>query len=194
MEINKRSDDIGSIATEDIVEGRMVLLTSNPGYGSTDLTGRLTDVPGVKLPDTPAEAALAKYAITWPSDNREPPIVAWPAYPFALREGFDQTANAPITGKTIYLTYPGYQNSQTIPSGSLALAMAGGVYTVPSGQYVYDATMQVPGTQLRACDAATDGDALAGQLAVMVSGSTCVAVVERFSTATYALTFRTYRP
>lgn len=190
MEINKTQDITGVKTIEDIVEGRMVLLTTNPGIG-TDLTGMLSDVPGVKLPDTTAEAARARYCITWQVDNREPPLVAWPSYPYALRQGFDQTANTPITDKTIYLTYPGYQESQTIPSGLLSLAYGGDgtVLTVPSGQYIYDATMQVPGTRLRACDTATDGAGSAGMLAIVASG-TEIAEVERFSTTTYALTFR----
>lgn len=190
MEINKTQDITGAKTIEAIVEGRMVLLTTNPGVG-TDLTGRLSDVPGVKLPDTAAEAARARYCITWQADNRQPPIIAWPGYAYALRQGFDQDANTPITGKTIYLTYPGYQESETIPSGTLALAYGadGTVLTVPSGQYIYDATMQVPGTRLRAADTASDSADEAGQLAV-VGGGTAIAEVERFDTSTYALTFR----
>ena len=190
MEINKTADITGVITTEDIVEGRMVLFVTHPGYPN-DLTGRLVDVPGVKLPDTAAEAAQAIYCITWPVDNREPPIVAWPSYNFALRYGFAQVANTPVTGRTIYLTYPGYQESITIPSGSLALGYSccGTELTVPSGQYVYTAAMQIPGTRLRACDTAGDGAALAGMLAVVASG-TAVAHVSRFNPNTFALTFR----
>lgn len=194
MEINKSSDILGVITTEDIVEGRMVLLTSHPGYTTAqDLTGRLTDEPGVKLPDTAAEAAMARYVITWPVDNKTPPIVYWPYYTWALRQTLDRATNAPVTGRTIYLTYPGYQNAVTIPSGYLALAFGGGTFTVESGQYVYNALMQVPGTVLRACDTVTDGAALAGQLAILGSGVE-VAVVERFTVSTFALTFRTLRP
>jgi len=195
MEINKVLDITGVITTEDIVEGRMVLLTSHPGY-PTDLTGRLTDVPGVKLPDTLAEAARATFCLTWKNENRVPPMnIPWvgPYIPFALRQGgFDQAANTPLTGQTVYMTYPGYQNSVTIPSGTLSLGFSccGTVLTVPSGQYVYDATMQVPGTPLRACDTATDGAGVAGMLAILVSGSTRIAQVERFNATSYALTFR----
>lgn len=190
MEINKSQDITGVKTTEDIVEGRMVLFTSNPGVDG-DLTGRMSDVPGVKLPDTTAEAARARFCLTWQVDNRQPPLVDWPSYNYALRQGFDQTANTPITGKTIYMTYPGYQESVTIPSGTLSLAFGGDgtVLTVPSGQYIYDATMQVPGTRLRVADTASDSEADAGKLAVVGSG-TEIAEVERFDSSTYALTIR----
>ena len=197
MEINKSHDIEGVVTTEDITEGRAVLLTSNPGYRrdggpATDLTGRLTDLPGVKLPATTDEAARATYLITWPADNREPPIVYWPAYSYAVRQTLDQTANAPITGKTIYLTYPGNQESVVIPSGFVALGFTGvgTEVTLPSGQYVYDATMQTPGTRLRACDTATDGAASAGMLAIVASGTTALYEVSRFNTSTFALTVR----
>lgn len=189
MEVNKSSDITGVMITEDIVEGRLVLLTTNPGFPG-DLTGRPTDVPGAKLPDTPAEAARATYCITWPRENRKPPLVGYPTYPFALRRTFDQTANMPATVMT-YLTDPGLQESLTIPSGNLAIGFSccGTEITLPSGQYVYDPTMQIPGTRLRACDTLTDGAALAGMPAVVGSG-TAVAEVSRFTVATFALTFR----
>jgi hypothetical protein len=193
MEINKQSDVTGVVTTEDITEGRMVLFTSHPGYNS-DLTGRLEDVPGVKLPDDASEASEAKYVLTWPVDNRETPIVYWPSYSYGLRQTFDRDTNAPVTGKTIYLTYPGYQESVTIPSGHQALAMGGGVYTVPSGQYIYDASMQTPGTSLYAADASNESEANAGKLTVTQNGKDAVAVTERFDSDTYALTFRTLAP
>lgn len=197
MQINKVSDVTGVITTEDTIEGRMVLLTSNPGYTQdigpvNDLTGRLQDVPGVKLPDTLEEAARATYVITWTVEQRQPPIIGWPAYGYALRQGFDQAGNCPVTGRTIYITWPGYQDSMTIPSGYYALGYncCGGEYTVPSGHYVYSANVRVPGTRLRACDAATDGAEDAGRLAEVVSGSTPVAEVSRFNATTFELTFR----
>lgn len=193
MEINKNTDIIGVITYEAITEGRMVLLTSHPGY-STDVTGRLTDLPGVKLPDTTAEASRARYVITWPVDNRQPPLVDWPAYAWALRQGFDQATNAPITGKTIYLTYPGYQESVVIPSGNLALAFGQGVFTIPSGQFVYNAAMLVPGTALYSCDTNTDSAAEAGQLTVTAGGRTAVGAVERFNSTAHKLTVRTFNP
>lgn len=192
MEIRKKSDIEGVITTEDVVEGRMVLFTSHPGY-STDVTGRLTHHPGVKLPDNATEAGRAKYVLTWKQDRREPPIIDWPAYPFALRQTLDQDANAPITGKTIYLTYPGYQESVTIPSGTLALALGGGVYTVPSGQFIFSSGVMTPGTQLQAANASDDSEADAGKLKEL-SGGTAVAVVQEFDSSEFSLTFRTLNP
>lgn len=201
MEINKSSDITGVIATEDIVEGRMVLLTSHPGYGTipgetgvSDLVGRLTDEPGVKLPDTPDEAARATYVCMWPVSNMTPPMrlpFVGPAFSFALRQMFDQNSNLPLTNQTIYMTYPGMQESVTIPSGNLALGFncCGGEFTVPSGQYVYSADLQVPGTRLRVCDTASDGANSAGMLATVGSG-TAIAEVSRFNASTFALTFR----
>lgn len=193
MEINKVQDVTGVVTTEAIVEGRMVLYTTNPGLPFPgDLTGRLSDVPGVKLPDTVAEAARARYCITWQNDNRTPPLIAWPQYNWSLRLGFDQATNLPITGVPVYMTYPGYQESLTIPSGMLAICLAGDatVCTIPSGQYMYNVLMQVPGTRLRAADTVTDGAANAGMLAILASGTTAIAEVERFTPATFALTFR----
>lgn len=191
MEINKVQDVTGVKTTEDIVEGRMVLYTLNPGTPG-DITGRLADVPGVKLPDTLLEAHRARYCITWQNDNRTPPLIAWPGYNWTLRHGFDQAANTPIVGVPIYMTYPGYQESLTIPSGLLAICLAGDatVLTVPSGQYVYSAPIQVPGCRLHVCDTASDGALLAGQLAVLASGRSEIAETERFNATTFALTFR----
>lgn len=193
MEINKQSDIVGVITTEDITEGRMVLLTSHPGF-SDDVTGRLSDLPGVKLPDNETEANRARFAITWQVTRQEPPIIDWPTYPFALRQGYDQDPNAPITGKTIYLTYPGYQESVTIPSGTQALAMGGGTYTVPSGQFVYSGAMQTPGTRLSVANAGDDSEATAGMLKIQEGTEEAVAVVERFDATEMSLTFRTLSP
>jgi len=202
VEINKSHDITGVITTEDIVEGRHVLLTSHPGYGTIageagvqDLTGRLIDEPGVKLPDTVTEAGRAVYIITWPVSNMKPPMMlpfVGPAYSFALRQMFDQASNLPLTGRTIYMTYPGYQESVTLPSGCLALGFNGvkGEFTLPSGQYVYSANLQVPGTRLRACDTVTDGAGSAGMLAETNGVTTDIAEVSRFNVSTYALTFR----
>lgn len=192
MEINKTSDIIGVITTEEITEGRCVLLTSHPGY-SSDLTGRLEDIPGVKLPDTEAEADEARYILTWPQDQREPPIVDWPSYNFALRQAFDKDANAPITGKTIYMTWPGMQESVAIPSGHLACAMGQGVYTIPSGEYIYSAAVKTPGQKLEVADTASDTEAESGQLQEHSSG-TAVARVVRFESDTHDLTVRTFNP
>lgn len=202
MEINKSHDITGVITTEDIVEGRHVHLTSHPGYGTiageagvADLTGRLVDEPGVMLPNTVSGANRANYLITWPVTNMKPPMMlpfVGPTYSFALRQMFDQATNLPLTGRTIYMTYPGNQESMTLPSGTLALGFngVGGEFTLPSGQYVYSANLQIPGTRLRVCDTVTDGAAAAGMLAETNGVTTEIAEVSRFNATTFALTFR----
>lgn len=171
MEINHYGDTIlGIVVTEDVVEGRMICLTSHTednDYGS------LTDVPGAKLPASAGEAARSRYVITWAQDNRSLPLYQpQPAFSYALRYGWDQSANAPFAA-TVYLTRPGVQEGLTIPSGSSAVAFGEGVYTVPSGSYVYDATLEIPGTQLEV--AYTDPDK--GKLTVLSNGSVVAEVI-----------------
>ena len=175
MEINKYTDIVGVVSTQAIVEGRMVLLTSQAT--SYDFGSR-TDLMGVNLPATSAEALKAKFCIAFALDNRPTPLVnSYPAYDFALRGGFDQTANVPYTA-TIYLTHPGNMTvPQTIASGVLALAFDKGVFTVTSGNFVYSANL-VPGAPLAVADTATDGASEAGKLKYASDGT--IAVVERF--------------
>lgn len=184
MEINHYGDTIkGVVVAEDIVEGRMVCLTSHSvsrNYGS------LTDVPGAKLPTNAAEAARARYCVTWAQDNRSLPLyVPQPAFSHALRYGFDQAANAPFAA-TVYLTHPGVQEGLTIPSGSEALAFGEGEYTVPSGAFVYSADVEVPGTQLEVVHTA---GANRGKLQALAAGS-AVAEVIHFDDAEFKLTFK----
>lgn len=186
MEINHYGDTIlGVVPTEDIVEGRMVLLTSHTfsyDYGSRE------DLPGVKLPDTSTEAARARYILTWAQDDRPTPIYQpQPSLSFALRYGFDQAANAPFAA-TVFLTHPGQQEGVTIPSGTPAAAFGEGLYTVPSGSYVYSAELLVPGNPLAVADTATDGASEAGKL--KYSASNPVGEVYEFDTTTGKLTFR----
>jgi len=194
MEINKYTDIIGVVVTEDIVEGRMVLLTNaattvgtGPDFGSQ------VDLMGVKLPATSAEALKAKYVVTWPVNNAQVTdqikmLVPMPAYSFSLRKGgWDQAGNVPFAA-TIYLTYPGNQESVTIPSGYLALAYDRGVFTAPSGQFVYSANL-VPGAPLEVLNTNDDTAAEAGKLAYNASGA--IAVVERYDSSKNSLTFRT---
>lgn len=162
MEINHYGDTIlGVVANEDIVEGRMVLLTRQ--HFSYDFGSR-TDLPGVKLPDTTAEAARARYVLTWAVDNRPTPIYQpQPALGFALRGGFDQAANSPFSA-TVHLTPFSVTEGQTIPSGTPSLAFGEGIYTVPSGAYIYHALLEDPGTPLTVADTASDGAGEAGKL------------------------------
>lgn len=162
MEVNKYEDIMGVVVTEAIVEGRMVLLTShseNLNYGSK------TDLPGVKLPDSAADAAKARYCVAFAVDNTEPPI--YEPYPtlgsFALRNGFSVDPNVPFSA-TIRLTPPSIQEGQTIASGFVALAFgAGAVITVPSGAYVYSASL-VPGAYLDVTDPVSDAAEDPGKL------------------------------
>jgi hypothetical protein len=194
MEINKYTDIIGVVVTEDIVEGRMVLLCSaattvgtGPDFGSQK------DLMGVRVPQSTAEALKAKYIVTWPVSNAQATseikmLVPMPAFTYSLRKGgWDQAANVPFAA-TIYLTYPGNQENVTIPSGYLALAFDRGVFTVPSGQFVYSANL-VPGAPLEVLNTGDDGAPSAGKLAYNSAGT--IAVVERYDSTDNSLTFRT---
>lgn len=192
VEINKFSDIIGVVTNEAIPEGRMVLLTTN--NAGTYNFGSRGDLAGIKLPDTTAEALKARYVAVFAQDNRSLPIFQpMPAYTYQLRSGWGVGSdNVPITGSTIYLTHPGNMVGQTIPSGELAVAHGGGVYTVPSGAFVYNANLQVPGTYMIVANTADDSAGAAGKL--KYSASAGVAIVERFNTSTWELTFRTLQP
>lgn len=192
MEINKYTDIMGVVTGEDIPEGRMVFLTShteNYDFGSK------VDLPGVRLPLNDTDAAEAKYVITWPvsNANAEGPIrmfIPTPSFAWALRRGgWDQSANVPFSA-TVHLTYPGHQEGVTIPSGFQALAFDRGVFTVPSGHFVHSAGIAVPGAWLEALNK-TDDAGSEGMLSVTGTKTKSVAVVERFDTEKYSLTFRT---
>ncbi len=145
MEINDFDDVLGVVPTQDIVEGRFVTLcahTFSNDFGSD------TDLPGVKLPANAAEAARAKFCLTWKVDNRATPIYAVPSMNFAERGGWSQAANAPFS-TTVYLTHQGQQEGLTIPSGTTSLAYTDGTFTLPSGAYIYSSNIIVPGATLR---------------------------------------------
>lgn len=187
MEINHYGDTIlGVVPTADVVEGRMVLLTSHSF--SYDFGSR-TDLPGAKVPATAAEAIRARYVITFAVDNRATPIYQpVPSFSYALRAGgWDQASNVPFSA-TVYLTQPGHQEGLTIPSGTPSLAFGEGIYTVPSGAYVYSADIETPGFPLTVADTATDGAGSAGKL--KADATSPVAEVVRFDSATDKLTFK----
>jgi hypothetical protein len=188
MEINKYREIVGVVTTEAIPEGRMVTMAASSethNYGSRE------DLPGVKLPDTQAEAARAHYVVAFAVDNTKPPIYEpMPAFSWALREGWDQAANVPFDAK-VHMTQPSMTLGQTIPSGSLALAFGPGVYTVQSGSFVYSADIEVPGAWLEVANDAEDSAADAGKLMVDADGSEGkFAQVERFDSSDGSLTFR----
>jgi len=148
MEINKFEDVVGLIPTENIVEGRFVLMT--PHTFSSDF-GSKTDVPGCKLPTSAAEAAAAKFCLTWTPDNQ--PVPFYETLPtldntFATRGGWSKGANLPLSA-TVYMTHHSSgPESQTIPSGVASLGYTHGTFTIPSGAYVYSANIIVPGANL----------------------------------------------
>jgi len=186
MEINDYGDiRLGAVAQEDIVEGRIGLLTTNVhsrNYGSQ------TDLPGVKLPTTSTEAAQARYIIAFEQDNRSLPIYQpQPHYDWATRYGWEQATNAPFAA-TVYITHPGVQEGMTIPSGAGVVAFGEGIYTVPSGSYVYNANLEVPGAFLAVADTSTDTAADKGKL--KYSATAAFAEVVHYDSATYRLTFR----
>jgi hypothetical protein len=189
MEINGFERVIGVVAQEAIVEGRFVLLVANSLGGSVMNVD--ADLPGVKLPDTAEEAKRARFCVTFAVDNRQAPIVDWPQTAFDFRGGFVNSTAGPLTGQTMWLTHPGNQESQTIPSGYKALAFAEGTYTIPSGQYVYSANIIVPGAAVIVADAASDSAADAGKpkyTATMAAG--VIGFVQDYDTDTGNLTIR----
>lgn len=183
MEINDFEKVKGVVTTEDIVEGRFVVLGE---HTETYDFGSRTDLLGAKVPTTAEEASRAKYIITWPVSNSQTPMYQpTPSYPFSLRQGFGGAANVPFTSK-VYLTYPGYMDGETIPSGNLALAFTEGVFTLPSGAYVYGADIIKKGAAL-VVDYGSDKGKVkyTATLAVGVVGFT-----ESYDSATGKLTVR----
>lgn len=189
MEINRFEDVIGVVAQADVVEGRFVVLTSNAHGGlfmNTD-----TDLPGAKVPATAEEAKRAKYCITFAVDNRQAPIVDYPKTTFDFRGGWVNSPAGPLTGVTMWLTHPGNQEGQTIPSGYKALGYTEGTFTLPSGAYIYDADLIVPGAAFIIADTASDGAGEAGKVkytATMAAG--VIGVVEAYDSETGKLTVR----
>ena len=193
MEINKYTDITGIVTAQAIVEGRMVLLVANDeGANSVDYDfGSRVDLPGARLPLTEAEAVKAHYVITFAVDNSTPPLYQpYPSFDYALRGGFDQAVNVPFDA-TVHMVPQSMKIGLTIPSGVPALAFGPGVFTVPSGAFVYSANLQVPGTWLEVANVADEGAALAGMLQEDADGSEGrFAQVERFDATDWALTFR----
>lgn len=188
MEINRFEDVIGVVAQADTVEGRFVVLTTNASEPSKTEN---VDLPGAKVPATAEEAKRAKFCLTWAVDNRPAPIVDWPSTSFDFRGGWVNSTAGPLTGVKMWLTHPGNQESQTIPSGYKALAYTEGTFTIPSGQYIYNASLTVPGAAVMVADTATDTAAEAGKpkyAASMAVG--VIGFVQAYDSATGALTIR----
>lgn len=185
MEINKVNGDIlGVVATSDILDGKMVLISTHTQ--SYDF-GSLADLPGAKLPTTADEAKRARFVATWARDNRPTPLyVPMPAYTWALRMGWDQAGNTPFSA-TVHVTHPMYKKSQTIPSGTALVAYGAGTYTVPSGTYIYSASI-VKGALLSASYASGTEGKLQYEATY---GDAVVAIVENLDSTTMDLTFKT---
>lgn len=171
----------GVVTTEAIPEGRMVLMTS---HSQSYNFGSRTDLPGVKLPSDATEAAKAKFVLGFAQTNEQPPIYRpEPSMEFALRQGFDRPDNAPFAA-TVYVTNPSVQQGLTVPSGSLAVAYGDGVFTVPSGAFVYSANLETPGAGLTVAYSGNDKGKL------QYGTSNLVAEVVRFNATEFSLTFR----
>lgn len=146
MEINLFEQVVGAVAQEDIVDGRFCILTANAAGGT--FMNVDADLPGVRVPTTAEEATRAKFCVTFAVDNRPAPIVNYPQTVFDFRGGFVNATAGPLTGLTMWLTHPGNQQSQTIPSGYKALAFTEATVTIPSGQYVYSSNLETPGAAI----------------------------------------------
>jgi hypothetical protein len=189
LEINRFDNVRGVIAMEDVVEGRFIVIVPNT---FTNDFGSEADLVGARTPDTADEGKRARYVITWPVSNGQTPIYQpTPSFPFALRQGgWDQAVQTPFDTK-VYLTYPGYTEGETIPSGNMALAFTEGTFTIPSGGYVYSSNIIVQGAALVVCDATSDGAPAAGKLkysATMAFG--VIGFTEKYDAATGKLTVR----
>ncbi len=174
MQINRYRDIRQGKVLEDIAEGRMVIVADSGEEG----------LWGLKLPTSAAEALRATYCVAWPPTNQLGPYYnPIPSMSYALRGGFDQTANTPFDAEVSF-TYKGDYENSTIPSGTLTRVFTdGAVITVTSGQFV-DSVNLIPGNPL---GVAYSGDNK-GKLQYDASGT--VAVVEYYDSDELRLTFR----
>lgn len=160
MEINRFDDVLGVKTQQAIVEGRFVSLcaqTISGLYMNID-----ADLPGVRLPVDAEDARRAKFCVTFAVDNRETPIVDYPNTSYDFRGGWVNSTQGPLTGVTMWLTPPGNQEGQTIPSGYKALAFTEATVTLPSGHYVDSADIRVPGAAIVVSNVADHGAGVAG--------------------------------
>jgi len=190
MEIKKYTDIRPVLATEDIPEGRMVLITT---HSETDGFGGWTDLPGIKLPANSTEALRARYVASYALTNSSTPFyVPTPSMDFALRGGFDQPANVPFSA-AVHLTPPENKKTGVIPADGPARAFGQGEFVVYSGEFVADAGL-VPGAYLEALNTADDTEAQAGKLSLTSDVSLKVAEVVEYDAAKFELWFRTFNP
>jgi hypothetical protein len=189
LEINNFENVVGLIPTADVMEGKFVTIV--PHTHTSDF-GSKEDVMGCKVPTTAAEAAGAKYCITWTPDNQATPF--YETLPtldntFATRGGWSAGANMPLSA-TIYMTHHSSgPESQTIPSGRASLGYTHGVFTLPSGCYVDSAAIKLTGAYLRvAYDAGNEGKLVQdNDYDIQVIG-----ITEDYDATTKKLTVRIY--
>ena len=189
MEINRFEDVIGVVAQEDVVEGRFVIMIANAM--GVDFMNVDDDLPGARVPATAEEAKRAKFCITWAVDNRQAPIIDYPKAAFDFRGGWVNSTAGPLTGVKMWLSHPGNQESQTIPSGYKALGYTEGTFTLPSGQYIDSDEIKVPGAAIIVANTADDTAAEAGKpkyTATMAVG--VIGFTEDYQTDTGRLTIR----
>lgn len=188
MEIRHYDNIYGVVVLENTTEGRFGLLTSH-SYDND--FGSDVDLPAFKVPATAAEAKNARYLVTWAVENRKfPAVLSYPSMEFSLRYGgFDQAANLPAT-LTLYGTNPANQEGVIIPSGWHALAFKGGTFTIPSGGYIYNASLATPGSPIGVADTASDGAGTAGKLKYVATydADTCIGRVYSYDSTTGKLT------
>lgn len=188
MEINRFEDVIGVVTQADTVEGRFVVLVSNTMGGA--FINVDADLPGARVPATAEEAKRAKFCLTWAVDNRQAPLVNYPSTTWDLRGGWVNSTQGPLS-TTMWLSHPGNQEGQTIPSGYKSLAYTEGTFTLPSGAYVDSSNIKVPGAAIIVADTASDGAGSAGKpkyTATMAAG--VIGFTEAYDSATGRLTIR----
>lgn len=185
MEINRFEDVIGGVTQADIVEGRFVVMTTNTfggGFMNTD-----DDLPGFAVPSTAEEAKRAKFCLTWAVDNRQAPLVNYPGTTFDFRGGWVNSESGPLTGLTMWLSHPGNQEGQTIPSGYKALGYTEGTFTLPSGHFVDSSDIKVPGCAIMIEHSGADAGKPKAQTSLAVG---FIGFTEAFDADKYRLTIR----
>lgn len=191
LERNKYSDIRPVLATEAIPEGRMVLITS---HAQSHNFGSWTDLVGIKLPDTAAEALQARFVASFAIESRDTPIYS-PTPTLAQgsqRYGWNQAQNVPFSA-TVHMTPPGNKLFGTIPANTPALAFGQGEFTVYSGGFVPSANL-TPGAHVEALNAADDTAAEAGKLSYTADASLAVGTVISYDADALELAFRTFNP
>jgi hypothetical protein len=156
----------------------------NRNYGSE------TDLPGFKVPATAEEANNARGLITWAVTNIPfPQFLPVPQDAYQWRHGFGTPNNGtPMVGSFWMVNPAAMTAPQIIPSGSRALYFEGGVFTFPSGTYIYNAALKNPGTLVQVANTAEDTTD-AGKLKYIATyGTRVVGKVRRYNPTTAALT------